>query len=272
MVKPEFVNASYLDFGRKTIRVSDTCLLAKLQVVAFVTFSIIFFGDVAQSKQTCDTAAWTASVKTGVPFSVLKAISRSETGRNISGTLQPWPWAVNMEGVGKWFNSEDEALSYVRDRYRNGSRNFDIGCFQINFKWHGENFASFRDMFNPELNAIYAAKFLQKHYLEKGNWSAAAGAYHSKTKKYAERYRAIFDKIYEDVSGRKYEEVRLASASEIIPPTSGKDSSEISLKSNNYPLLKEGENSFELGSLVPLDTISSGATSLFASNNNWVEK
>ena len=49
-----------------------------------------------------------------------------------------------MEGKGKWFQTRDEALSYVFKHFKRGARSFDVGCFQINFKWHGQAFPSSR--------------------------------------------------------------------------------------------------------------------------------
>src|SRR5690606_34642942 len=82
----------------------------------------------AHTSEPCDRAAQFAAQQTGVPLAVLKAITRSETGRLQSGKLQPWPWTVNMEGVGKWFASRDEALSYASGKYNVGARSFDVGC------------------------------------------------------------------------------------------------------------------------------------------------
>ena len=50
-------------------------------------------------------------------------------------------------------------------------------------------------MFDPEWTATYAAQFLRTLYEERGDWSAAAGAYHSLTPEFANIYRARFDKI-----------------------------------------------------------------------------
>ena len=42
-------------------------------------------------------------------------------------------------------------------------------------------FPSLESMFDPQVGAGYAARFLKSLYAERGNWSAAAGAYHSQT-------------------------------------------------------------------------------------------
>lgn len=136
----------------------------------------------------CDQAAQIASQHVGVPLDVLRAITRTETGRRAEGQVRPWPWTVNMEGAGHWFRTQDAARHFVFSHFKTGARSFDVGCFQINYKWHNKAFRSIDDMFNPEKNAIYAAQYLQELFSEFGDWTKAVGAYHSRTATYAERY------------------------------------------------------------------------------------
>lgn len=150
---------------------------------------------------TCERVAEYASLQSGVPVSVLKAISLTETGKKIDGKLRPWPWTVNMEGAGHWFDTLDEARAYVFQEFKRGARSFDIGCFQINYKWHNEHFSSIDEMFDPKANALYAARFLADLYAETGSWNAAAGAYHSRTKEHADRYSARFAELRERFMG-----------------------------------------------------------------------
>jgi len=139
-----------------------------------------------------------------VPRDVMLAITLTETGRNFEGTARPWPWTVNMEGKGHWFADRPSALAYVRRQFDRGARSFDVGCFQINYKWHHQHFRSIEDMFDPVINATYAAKFLSELYQEKGNWSAAAGAYHSRTPSFATRYSARFDRYLTKIADGKF--------------------------------------------------------------------
>ncbi|MHA1128995.1 MAG: transglycosylase SLT domain-containing protein, partial [Alphaproteobacteria bacterium] len=105
------------------------------------------------------------------------------------------PWTVNMEGKGHWFETRTEAVDFVTQSYTAGARSFDVGCFQINHRWHGQAFTSFDQMFDPFDNATYAAKFMTSLYKEGGSWSWAAGAYHSRTVSLAAKYRTRFDRI-----------------------------------------------------------------------------
>ena len=156
----------------------------------------VFASDSAEAvSATCERVAEEASRQSGVPVSVLKAISLTETGRKLGGKLRPWPWTVNMEGAGHWFDTLDEARAYVFAEFKRGARSFDVGCFQINYKWHNQAFSSIDEMFDPMANALYAARFLSELYAEKGSWDAAAGAYHSRTKEFADRYSKRFAEL-----------------------------------------------------------------------------
>ena len=93
-----------------------------------------------------------------------------------------------MAGKGYWFDNRDEALRFLREQVATGRQNFDVGCFQVNYRWHRHGFASLDTMIDPMVNARYAARFLTELYGEKGNWSDAVGAYHSRTPEHARRY------------------------------------------------------------------------------------
>lgn len=201
--------------------------------------------------EICDQVAHLAAQQTGVPISVLKAISLTETGRKQGGRFRPWPWTVNMEGKGVWFDTRAEAKAYVDKEFGRGARSFDIGCFQINYKWHGDAFASIDEMFDPLTNALYAARFLQRLHAEQGNWGKAAGAYHSRTKEYAERYQARFERIRSPL--RVEDDESIPEIPDIVIAANGglASSAPAAARVNSYPLLQTGGVA-ALGSLVPL--------------------
>lgn len=184
----------------------------------------------------CVTAAQNAADQTGVPFSVLMAVTLTETGRTTKNGIQPWPWAVNQAGEGYWFATPEEAVQFAEDQLDLGFRNFDIGCFQLNHRWHSKGFTSTIDMFDPMRNALYAAGFLSDLYSEKGDWSLAAAAYHSRTPDEADRYRAKFETI-------------LAGLTQT--PLPRLNDSVLTPRINRFPLLQAGLQG-KAGSLVPL--------------------
>jgi hypothetical protein len=149
----------------------------------------------------CERAIVAGARRGGVPVSALHAIALTETGRQMGGRTRPWPWAINREGEGHWFATRDEALAFARSSVAAGRTSFDVGCFQVNYRWHGHAFASLEAMFDQETNGTYAAQFLRTLHDELGDWSAAAGAYHSRTPEFANRYRARFDRIHAGLGG-----------------------------------------------------------------------
>lgn len=113
----------------------------------------------------------------------------------MQGRLRPWPWTVNMEGAGFWFDTREEALAFATAHHARGARSFDVGCFQINYRWHGEAFQSIETMFDPKKNAEYAAQFISDLHRESGEWAVAAGHYHSRTPSLSKKYRDRFSRI-----------------------------------------------------------------------------
>jgi hypothetical protein len=147
------------------------------------------------SSALCEEAILNGARRGGVPPEILHAISLTETGRNRNGRLRPWPWAINREGKGFWFATREEALAFAKASLEEGRRSFDVGCVQINYRWHGHAFPSIEAMFDPEYTATYAAQFLRNLHDERGSWSEAAGAYHSLTPELALTYRQRFDRL-----------------------------------------------------------------------------
>jgi hypothetical protein len=143
----------------------------------------------------CERAILNGARRGGVPPEVLYAVALTETGRKSGGRIRPFPWAINREGQGHWFETREEALAFAEASLVEGRKSFDVGCVQINYRWHGHAFPTLDDMFDPEWTATYAAQFLRTLYEERGDWSAAAGAYHSLTPDKAQIYRARFDKL-----------------------------------------------------------------------------
>jgi hypothetical protein len=114
----------------------------------------------------------------------MRAITRVETGRSLTGRTAdptPWPWTVNAGGQGYWLDTKADAIRLAKTRHAAGDTQIDLGCFQLNLKWHGRAFASFADMMDPARNARYAARFLASLKAELGDWTSASAAYHSRT-------------------------------------------------------------------------------------------
>lgn len=144
--------------------------------------------DPATSESACIGAILAAQERYAIPDNILLGIGLQEAGRKLDGELTVWPWAVNAAGEGRYFDSAAEAIGWVNDRLSRGVRSIDVGCMQINLRWHPEAFQTLKDGFDPIINADYAARFLVDLYRRTGNWAVAAGSYHSFTPEKRERY------------------------------------------------------------------------------------
>ncbi|RED12778.1 transglycosylase SLT domain-containing protein [Pontivivens insulae] len=164
-------------------------------MVPRVLMALVMSALPALASDICLRAADLAAQRHDIPRDVMRAITLTETGRRADGQFSPWPWTVNMEGAGHWFDDLGAALAFIAPHHARGARSYDVGCFQLNWRWHGENFPDLETMFDPDRNADYAARYLRGHYEAFGDWTRAAGRYHSGTPEYATRYAARFAEI-----------------------------------------------------------------------------
>ncbi|MEM6890561.1 MAG: transglycosylase SLT domain-containing protein [Pseudomonadota bacterium] len=165
-----------------------------------IIFALIAAANAAYSSANdCDLASRFASQKTGVPLDVLLAVARTETGRSVDEQFLPWPWAINVNGAGFWFESKSDAVDFAQKQLDSGLTNIDLGCFQINLRWHSNQFSSIKEMLDPLTNALYAADYLKRMFELRKDWLSAVGAYHSKTPAHAENYIFRYSKVYTDL-------------------------------------------------------------------------
>ncbi len=131
----------------------------------------------------CRSAILLAERATRVPDRLLNAIATVESGRRdpISGMVYPWPWVINVEGVGHFYDTKADAVAAVRGFQGQGSRSIDVGCMQVNLMYHPDAFTSLEQAFDPVANAAYAARFLNQLFAQTNAWPRAVAAYHSWT-------------------------------------------------------------------------------------------
>jgi hypothetical protein len=119
----------------------------------------------------------------GIPTHLLSAIASTESGRYHKGLKikVPWPWTINADGAGYYFDSKAEAIAKVRQLQAKGIKSIDVGCMQVNLMHHPDAFASINEAFDPEHNVAYAASFVRSIYQAERSWKKAAAYYHSRT-------------------------------------------------------------------------------------------
>lgn len=129
----------------------------------------------------CIEAILSAEQRYNIPDNLLLALGLQEAGYRSPEGLTVWPWAVNAAGEGRHFASRAQAENFVAQKLAAGVTSIDVGCLQINLRWHPEAFSSYSQGFDARVNADYAARFLLELYEESGDWWQAAGHYHSRS-------------------------------------------------------------------------------------------
>jgi hypothetical protein len=131
----------------------------------------------------CRQAIESAGRAHAVPPGLMAAIGRVESGRHdpVTHALNPWPWTVDAEGQGAFYDSKEQAIAAVRALQARGVRSIDVGCMQVNLQQHPAAFASLEQAFDPSANADYAGQFLAELHGKAGEWPAATALYHSAT-------------------------------------------------------------------------------------------
>ena len=138
----------------------------------------------------------------GIPTGLLAAISIIESGKNVPARddLVAWPWVINVAGKPEFYKTKTDTVKALNKHLNKGVMNIDVGCMQLNYRYHGDNFSSVSYMLDPRRNVEYGAKFLIRLYDQFGSWTKAIGHYHSATLKHQVPYR---HKVY-----KKWRKVR----------------------------------------------------------------
>ncbi len=154
------------------------CII-KLFFILIIFSPINLFASV-KTNLVCEKIIKNIESLTDIPEGLLLGIGKTEAGRIIDKKeLRVWPWTVNHAGKSLFFDNKKQMKNYVLKHLTKGDNNLDVGCMQVNLKWHKHNFKQVNDMISPEPNISYAASFLVQLKNKYGNWNEAIKNYHS---------------------------------------------------------------------------------------------
>lgn len=159
---------------------------------------------------TCVSAIKKQERSNGIPHGLLQAISLAESGRwfeqtnRDKGEIIAWPWTVTTGGKGHFLPNRADAVAYVKSLQADGVENIDVGCMQINLKYHPDAFVSIEKAFDAHANAAYAANFLKARYAVSKSWIEAAGDYHSTTPHLNKKYRLKVSKLWNQTANKDF--------------------------------------------------------------------
>lgn len=142
-----------------------------------------FAGETPSAWAYCERAAIAIEATHKLPRALLVSVAMAESGRYdaASGKARPWPWTINAEGRSHYFASKREAVAATRRLLKGGMRSIDVGCMQVNLRYHPEAFADLNEAFDPIANATYAAGFLKRLHGRTASWPKAIAQYHSES-------------------------------------------------------------------------------------------
>jgi len=152
----------------------------------------------ADPSTLCEDAAIHHEHMNGLPRALLAAVAMAESGRYDRTTrkARAWPWTINAEGRAYYFKTKAEAVATTRRLLATGMRSIDVGCMQVNLRYHPDAFASLEDGFDPMTNVAYGADFLMRLHDRSGSWPEAVANYHSQTEARGDRYFARVIRIW----------------------------------------------------------------------------
>ena len=135
------------------------------------------------ASRLCRQAITAAERAHGIPSHLLAAVARVESGRKdqVSGTFNPWPWTINTDGQGSFYDNKIQAVAAATAMRAKATRSVDVGCMQISLTYHPNAFASMDQAFDPGSNADYGARFLVQLFGKTNSWPKAVAMYHSAT-------------------------------------------------------------------------------------------
>ena len=127
------------------------------------------------ARHSCEAQVAAAAQRYDIPLAVFYAVGLLETG----GRNGLQPFTMNIEGRSAPNATLKDALATFATARARGAKLIDIGCMQINWRWHGQNFGSVTEMFDPARNVDYAARFLRELKTREKTWTLAVARYNA---------------------------------------------------------------------------------------------
>lgn len=83
---------------------------------------------------------------------LVKKLITHESKSYYKSKAQPWPWTLNINGVGHWFSSYESALKAAETAYSNGARRLGVGLGQLEWRYHSHRFENLKQALDPVEN------------------------------------------------------------------------------------------------------------------------
>ena len=180
--------------------------LFKASIIFTMSFLILAkeaFADNTDKLKLCKNTIESIELQTDIPKGLLLGIGKAEAIRKINNKFIIWPWTINHAGKSLFFDNKEQMKNYVFKNLKRKDFNIDVGCMQINIKWHKKNFKKISDMFEVNPNISYAASFLKQLKNKHGSWDKAIKHYHSSDPKKNNPYLIKVKSFWKKVENTK---------------------------------------------------------------------
>ena len=171
--------------------------------MSFLILANKAFADNIDKLKLCENTIESVELQTDIPKGLLLGIGKAEAIRKINNKYIIWPWTINHAGKSLFFDTKKQMSNYVFKTLKRNDFNIDVGCMQINIKWHKNNFKKISDMFEVNPNISYAASFLKQLKNKHGSWDKAIKHYHSSDPKKNNPYLIKVKSFWKKVENTK---------------------------------------------------------------------
>lgn len=180
--------------GRR--RLWRPAFLSLLACLVALATAMPLHADVLPAGQICADIAREFERAERIPPGLIHTVSLAESGRwsKATGASTPWPWTVTSGRESYYLASKSEAIAKVEELQARGRSNIDVGCMQINLRYHPDAFDNLEAALDPRTNIAYGTGFLKQLRLETRSWGRATAAYHSRHRDRGNAYR---DRVYD---------------------------------------------------------------------------
>ena len=170
-----------------------------------LSFAIIYFSYTflhSNEINNCNILTEKYGKEYNLPNKLLTSIALVESGIKKNNDFRSLPWTLNVSGKSIYFDTKEEILSYLKNNIEK-KKSIDVGCMQINTKYHLKNFKDLNQIIEPAENVKYAAIFLSDLYKKYRSWNEAIARYHSSVPNKKKRYLKKVYSFWNDVRQRK---------------------------------------------------------------------
>lgn len=124
----------------------------------------------------CPSLIAQVEAQKNIPRGLLMAIAVTESA--IDG--KPDPYAMNIAGRSYHARGIQDMANVIQANWTKGVKSIDVGCMQVNLKFHGHKFARMTDLLDSVTNVEYGASYLVSLATEAGSWKEAVMNYHNR--------------------------------------------------------------------------------------------